>query len=294
MALYVNGKQISGGGGGGNTNSVELTYAEYQALTPEQQLDGTEYFITDINGDGSQFQPVIYSETEREIGVWTDGKPLYQKTINDTFTNSTSLVIDITSLSVGALVAIKGILFASDTTTQIVIDEDSAGGVKFTGANQFAIAIGRNNASSYGYTPTVYVTLQYTKTTDQAGSGTWTPQGVPAHHYSTDEQVVGTWIDGNTLYEKTVSFVTPSSNAYTRQNLGLLTADIDNIWIAEGYAIGANTTANVSGYTSTPSSEEFMGFIYKESTGITFDYRVGSSLQNGNAYLTIRYTKAST
>ena len=30
----------------------------------------------------SKFQPVIYSTEEREIGVWTDRKPLYQKTIN--------------------------------------------------------------------------------------------------------------------------------------------------------------------------------------------------------------------
>ena len=27
-----------------------------------------------------KIQPVIYSTEEREIGVWTDGKPLYQKT----------------------------------------------------------------------------------------------------------------------------------------------------------------------------------------------------------------------
>ena len=47
-------------------------------------------------------------------------------------------------------------------------------------------------------------TIQYTRTTDTAGSGTWTTQGGYAHHYSTSEKVIGTWIDGKPLYEITV------------------------------------------------------------------------------------------
>ena len=49
------------------------------------------------------------------------------------------------------------------------------------------------------------ITLQYTKTTDQPGSGTFLTDGTPSHHYSTSEKVVGTWIDGSTLYERTWS-----------------------------------------------------------------------------------------
>jgi hypothetical protein len=55
-------------------------------------------------------------------------------------------------------------------------------------------------------------TYQYTKTTDTAGSGTWTPEGVPAHHYSTSEQVIGTWIDGKPLYEKVFDGLSVSLN----------------------------------------------------------------------------------
>lgn len=49
--------------------------------------------LNDINysGGGSQFQPVIYSETEREIGVWIDGSTIYEQTIYvDSFPNNTS------------------------------------------------------------------------------------------------------------------------------------------------------------------------------------------------------------
>ena len=272
-----------------------LTYAEYQALTPEQQLDGTEYFITDINGDGQDFQPICYSEEEREIGVWIDGKPLYEKTVSispTSLSHGTTIAHGISN--VDTVVWLETLMIRSSNRSIILPYAPTSNAFSgFYADRTNIIFTGGDTWQSTDYS-NLYATIRYTKITDQAGSGTWTPQGVPAHHYSTDEQVVGTWVDGNTLYEKTVSFVTPSSNAYTRQNLGLLTADIDNIWIAEGYAIGANTTANVSGYTSNPSSEEFMGFIYKDSTDITFDYRVGSSVQNGNAYLTIRYTKSST
>ena len=205
MALYVNGKQVSGGGGGGNTNSVELTYAEYQALTPEQQLDGTEYFITDINGDGQQFQPICYSEEEREIGVWTDGKPLYEKTI--TFPNPSGR-----QDFVAHGIADVDRIFVSDWHARREAYEESVQGFEGTGSGYWAsvfdvspTGVSWRIGASWGC-DSVIITFRYTKTTDQAGSGTWTPQGVPAHHYSNNEQVVGTWIDGSTLYEQTLYF----------------------------------------------------------------------------------------
>ena len=38
----------------GNTHSVELTQAEYDALTPEEKMDGTVYYITDGQGGGGK------------------------------------------------------------------------------------------------------------------------------------------------------------------------------------------------------------------------------------------------
>lgn len=216
MALYVNGKQISGGGGGGNTNSVELTYAEYQALTPEQQLDGTEYFITDINGDGQDFQPICYSEEEREIGVWIDGKPLYQKTVTLEQTLASqeyyTLISDSTFTLIGynsdgtRFIRNNGQVWSSsfgyDGGT-VFIYQETNGDIKFSYKASGVVIIKAE------------VTLLYTKTTDQAGSGTWTPQGVPAHHYSNNEHIVGTWVDGSTLYEKTIDYTVNKSASHT-------------------------------------------------------------------------------
>ena len=213
MALYVNGKQISGGGGGGNTNSVELTYAEYQALTPEQQLDGTEYFITDINGDGQQFQPICYSEEEREIGVWTDGKPLYEKTVFISTALSSGVWNNEVLGTVGSNISIvdfMGFIYGDTLGDGMIFSL-----TYFRTTSEFVTTTTNLDGDDLNILPTIpdvgtlyikYVVIRYTKTTDQAGSGTWTPQGVPSHHYSTDEQVVGTWVDGKTLYEKTWYF----------------------------------------------------------------------------------------
>lgn len=298
VALSENGtqlKEIVGYKFGGGSNSVELTYAEYQALTPEQQLDGTEYFITDINGDGQQFQPICYSETEREIGVWTDGKPLYEKTL------VVSSLVSGSYQSVSHGITNPDTIFVKDgfalyTPSGVSYIASAILSVYSTSlqAEQFVGSVSREN---FGYRcgndvngGVGYVTICYTKTTDTAGGGTWTPQGVPTHHYSNDEQIVGTWIDGNTLYEKTITFTAPSSNAYTTQTLGVT---VDYVSIIESVAVKGSQVATLCGaYNGNPVNDEWEGFI--NLTNSTFDYRVGSSYYGADCYVTIRYTKPST
>lgn len=274
----------------GSSAGVELTWAEYQQLSPAEQMNGTEYFITDVNGDGSQFQPVIYSETEREIGVWVDGKPLYEKTINvGTITTNTTVAHGIDNLD--TIIDYSGFGKYAGTDKTVMPFQNPANGYGF-GINTYDgtnLVVAKANSLGSNVLD-CYMTLRYTKTTDQAGSGTWTPQGVPAHHYSTSEQVVGTWIDGNTLYEKTVTFTAPNSNAYTSQSLG---ATFDYVTIIETSAIKGSQVGKLCGaYNGNPVSDEWEGFI--NSTNSTLDYRVGSSYYGANCYVTIRYTKSST
>jgi hypothetical protein len=291
MALYVNGKQISGGGGGGNTNSVELTYAEYQALTPEQQLDGTEYFITDINGDGQQFQPICYSDEEKEIGVWVDGRPVYQKTVTGTFSNATYLNISVADLDVLAILEIEGILLASDSANIVNIGSDDAGAVRFShtaitpGSTLEYITISKNDASSYGTASQVYATLRYTKSTDTAGSGTWTPQGVPAHHYSTDEQVVGTWVDGKTLYEKTIDYTVNKSASHT---FDFTDGNVKRV--VDGFII--NSLNNICFPVNCSWEGKTEEFLYDETH---FYVKTSANLGDSSTLrIIVQYTKSST
>ena len=152
----------------------------------------------------SKFQPVIYSTEEREVGVWKDGKPLYEKTFyyeSNIGTNSTTEIADLSSLNPDTILPIKTTI---DEAGWAVLDLPCEGfRLQISYTNKKASLI---NSSTLSFQPArVNFVVQYTKSTDTAGSGSWTPQGVPAVHYSTEEQIIGTWIDGSTIYEKTYS-----------------------------------------------------------------------------------------
>ena len=158
----------------------------------------------------SKFQPVIYSTEEREIGVWTNGKPLYEKTIVDTLpSTTTSKDISLNISNIDNIISIKGIAIRSDgATTQIEHARTDYTIWSMINGAKTVLSINIKD-SSYINQP-VHFTVQYTKTTDVAGSGSWTPQGVPSVHYSTDEQIIGTYL-GDTLCQKTIHNVSITS-----------------------------------------------------------------------------------
>ena len=52
------------------------------------------------------------------------------------------------------------------------------------------------------------------------------------HNYSTEEQVIGTWIDGKPIYEKTLQYVMTNSD----DGFALIGADIDKVISIDGTA----------------------------------------------------------
>lgn len=281
-----------GGGGGGSADHITLTQAEYDALVEAGTVDPNAfYFIKDTNGDGQNFQPVIYSLEEREIGVWTDGKPLYERTITITASSSEETIIKHNISNADYIYVKEGTLTKtnnSSTPCETYHSSSSwACGVYNVNRTSFTLFVGDNLRQ---YVTGGFITFRYTKTTDQAGSGTWTPQGVPAVHYSTDEQVVGTWVDGSTLYEKTINFgALPDS---TEKSVAHSISNVDKIWIYDGFVF--------------TSSNTFYGLIHTAGTSETLLYNWDSNVDRTNvtiatysdrsalsAYITIRYTKTS-
>lgn len=286
--------EIEGGGGGGSVTYNELTQAEYDALTDAQKKNGELYFITDVNGDGSQFQPVIYSTEEREIGVWTDGKPLYQKTVHygSVTAQTTSIPLGIANVDHIHLCAGGSYINNNKPLPYIHYQTTYLTGGFFsvdTSDTSFQLRVGAQNITE-GIS-SVTITVQYTKTTDTAGSGTWTPQGVPAVHYSTDEHVVGTWIDRSTLYEKTLiipkSSISSGSGTYTH---GI--SDIYAIIDYETTFVYSNGSTNKS-----PANPGISGWLMQTrditATGIGYDIQASAYNLLSYIYVTLQYTKSS-
>ena len=167
--------------------------------------------------DGCDYE----STTEHIVGVDKDRKPIYERTYTGT-TNSTvalnQTIVDSTfKTSSKTLIDGRGYIVVSTSeigTIPLVYGVGTDVGYCITpavGSYGLCLWIGASPAyhgKSYQFTAT------YTKTTDSAvpwgksadKNGIFCIKAtIAGHTFSTTEQQVGTWINGNTLWEKTVS-----------------------------------------------------------------------------------------
>ena len=175
-----------------------------------------------VQGSKSIVAPIIYSDTEREVGTWRDNKPLYQRTFHATGYNvgstpQTLLAINDIPFDYVAVIE-QSVYDPNDDRIYEIPNMSSYSGGRIFGHCYLNKAL--NPVVFYGLFYTggetypqldFSITLQYTKTTDTAGSGNWNVDGVPMHHYSTSEQVVGSWIDNKPLYEITIEADNPTA-----------------------------------------------------------------------------------
>jgi hypothetical protein len=204
---------------------VEVTLAEYEALSTEEKNNDTTYFITDADnidpgnvGTAGTLKPWLYDiENEVVIGVY-DGKPLYRRIIN--ITPSTSIGLSEYNHNIenadyihvntadsfilwdhGARTAFPYIGYA-DSDISVTYS------IWLMNINTSIISIyqGIDRSAACQY----IITIEYTKTTDAENSGvnlmpySFVQNGGGGCNYSTEEQVIGKWIDGRPIYQKTV------------------------------------------------------------------------------------------
>lgn len=140
----------------------------------------------------------LYSTDEKMIGVWTDGKPLYQKTVTGTMNTA----LDLSSLDIENVVSINTVGTLSNGNVASIPDGSGMAQV-FYYKNGKTLRTDTTNSYYAGYPYTA--TIQYTKTTDSPIS-----IGVDTD-YSTDEKIVGTDTDGSWVYQKTFLVTTAST-----------------------------------------------------------------------------------
>jgi phage minor structural protein len=183
----------------------------YQSTYSASSGAGYTVYGLQSGSEASYFQPIIYSTEEREVGVWIDNKPLYARSFTlssqitvsaSSWTNTDLSISDVEKFVNGYAISDDGIFQGS-----VVIDK----------SNDIIQLQSTRSSASY----VKYLTVFYTKTTDVAGSGSYTTLGVPAHHYDGNEKVVGTWF-GETLYENCIDLgsVTQITSNGVQINIG--------------------------------------------------------------------------
>ena len=262
----------------GNINSVVLT-VRYTKTTDTAGSGGYQAY---------GFTPVIYSTEEREVGVWKDNKPLYQKTFSVTI-NSTDYIIDLSSLSVEQITTYIGYINHVDGTWNLhfpYYDSDRyySVGEYNNNTKELHIASSGNMVTQYPY---VTFTIQYTKTTDVVGSGSYNTLGVPNVHYTTDEQVIGTWVGGKPLYQKTLAI---HNSSVVDSDRTITTIDstfrVKN-W--EAFAIENGVNYKIPYVAGSGNAS----FFFRENGNVEFTIRNTTFAAGSDFYITIEYTKTT-
>ena len=105
------------------------------------------------------------------------------------------------------------------------------------------------------------------------------------HRYSTEEQIVGTWIDGSTLYEKTIDLGTfPNATVKT------VAHDISNIDTVANVTIVAKNGSG--GFLVLPYIYDTNTIIYG-ITSTSISIIASQDRSNYTGYATVRYTKTA-
>ncbi len=212
----------------------------------------------------------LYSTDEKIIGSWTDGKPVYQRTLTGLSVSATAgdwITLPFTIPNCDFIVDAK--IYRGEFKAMLTVKTIQQ---TLNYGIQFIVDETRSDIHT--------VTLQYTKTTDQAikvGTG---------NDYSTDEQIIGTWIDGKPLYQKTLDLGT---------NFAI--EDVNEV------TIGTYTTINVCVYSAFYMMDTTNNYnIYLPATSyinksngslqaIALQKWAGTSYRH--VYYTVQYTKTT-
>lgn len=107
--------------------------------------------------------------------------------------------------------------------------------------------------------------------------------GGGSHTYSTTEQIVGTWIDGSDVYEKTISVSSVSLSSGGYETVDTITG-LDTIISCNGYVVEGNLK-----YTLNDISLR----VIQDGTSVKLYSPSGTTWTISSGAIIIRYTKAS-
>lgn len=225
----------------------------------------------------------MFSTDEKIVGRWIDGKPLYQK--------SYSASVNITSGSTSDFQIVTGFDYIDVVKVEILRSSDSTRFIlPNSGCNVNILSNGNlrlNTASGTSYSGILIFTIQYTKSTDSP-----VEIGIDTD-YSTTEKIIGTWIDGKPIYQKTLKIDNPGNDwnntVKTYTSLGIDNPDL--VWkvgsaildIGSDHRQYTEHSYGTASYFTVLASSGNNGLLFKWTTSGTSNFII----------ITLQYTKTT-
>ncbi len=133
------------------------------------------------------------------------------------------------------------------------------------------------------------------------GDGTWATVPMPSFDYSntspeamnfsTDEKVIGTWIDGKPLYQKVITNTTNADSSGTKV-IGTI-SNIDTVFITEA-CVETNVINGIGRCWGNIDSNKSIGDLYvNPDNGQVIFYTINSTYFNKSIVVILRYTKTT-
>ena len=290
------------GGSGSDAKILQCTPAQYSALSSDEKLNGTVYFVSSdgvysfkLFYDGAiVIRENIYDNTDLKLFVCGLSKDANALSVTDS--ELLSYLSDITNNKLKACstydtavsTTSTGILAIGNWGSGMKINTYVPGYTAYKAGTFYGVidltqapvstagapAYQQNtyeNPYSHSINAIYYMNKLYTSNTDFLV------------HYSTDEQVVGTWIDGKPVYQKTFSFSDSGGSSRHWITVGTI-ANMDKAINAYGVYAGFV----LGGYWGS-SSDDYCGIMFDGNTLKI----VRNGLTDGSGYVTVQYTKTT-
>lgn len=265
MANSIN---IGGGAGGSGSSVIPNPQGAATDTLVKLGIEGTIY---DFAGGGSGSS---YSETTLWSGSETPSTSGTHITLSDNISNYDEIAFVMDTDYVGSNSFLVSQLEIGETYIATIYAPSNYGAYwSYDSDTQITI---KSQASASLKTYTKVIGIKY-----GGGSG---------HNYSTTEQVVGTWIDGSTIYEKTY---TSSTYYYSTATVIL---DLSSLAYDKIISLQVESELTIAGEGSMhfmPSSDN----AYISTNKKLYAKQSLAAAQSGRtmqSYITIRYTKSST
>lgn len=237
---------------------------------------------TGVTGGANDFCSIfeIYSTEETVVGVWTNGKLVYQKTMftkTPKVSNTWTAALSLSDLGIDEIVDIRGSVIYSNGSTM---------NIPYASTPTFLAAIAADpNVVSLWVTDSdlhdldARVTLRYTKTADSEGPIPNNASG--SHIYSDAEVIDGVYYD-EIRYAKCFKAKAPSTAG--------------NITVGEIGDLNIDKVISISGVCGTIPCNFYFGSDYYVSTWINGErnlltMHVPTALVNADIFVRIVYTK---
>lgn len=284
-------------GGGTGAGAIEKTQAEYNALTPEQKKNGALYMVQ----AGEQPQDtsgtfVTGSAKYEKVEVNCGFRPDYIEVTLPFSSGDTTAIYDASvstttstwkipqesnkyTIELGSVTGETGITDITDTGFKFRCNASNTRGVTctFTASKEGQDAVNK----------IYYMGTEYANTNGGSGGGS---EGEGVEIYSENEYIVGKWIDGKKLYQKTIDFGAMPAQGDSK-SVAHNISDIDKIISWEAFGVNQSgevmsvpnvSRGNVTAQTSMSVNSTNVYIFNGSSSDITSAY---------NGYVTIRYTK---